>query len=143
MSKFDSMFMEVAHVVSKRSYDPDHKVGAVITKDDRIISMGWNGTPAGMDNACKHPTGATRKEVVHAETNAIAYLSRSGSSSEGATIYCTLAPCIECAKLILQSGITRVVFDENYKDESGKLFLMERLGNGNISHLSVGENPDS
>lgn len=140
--KYDDMFMEMAYVVSKQSHDPDHKVGAVIVKDDRIISMGWNGMPAGMDNKCKHDTGATRKEVIHAEANAIAYLARSTTSSEGATIYCTLSPCIECAKLILQAGIERVVFAESYKDDSGKMFLLERLGNGSISRLSPREDPN-
>lgn len=135
MSKYDNMFMEMAYVVSKQSKDTDHKVGAVIVKDDRIISMGWNGMPPGMPNECKHDTGATRKEVIHAEANAIAYLARSTASSEGATIYCTLSPCIDCAKLILQAGITRVVFDEGYKDDSGKLFLLERLGHERLSKL--------
>lgn len=143
LMKYDEMFMEMANVVSKQSHDSDHKVGAIIVKDDRVISMGWNGMPPGMDNNCKHATGATRKEVIHAEANAIAYLARSTASSEGATIYCTLSPCIDCAKLIVQAGITRVVFGESYKDESGKLFLMERLGIDNISRLSCGEDPRS
>lgn len=141
--KYDRMFMEMAYVVSKQSHDTDHQVGAVIVKDDRPISIGWNGMPSGMDNNCKHDTGATRAEVIHAEANAITYLARSTNSSEGATIYCTLSPCIECAKLILQAGITRVVFGEDYKDDSGKLFLMKGLGNANISHLSVREDKDS
>lgn len=123
----DNLFMDIAHRVALMSHDTDTKVGALIVKDGNILSMGYNGMPSGMSNTCKHESGATKKEVIHAEANAICKLARSTGTSEGATIYCTLSPCIECAKLILQSGITRVVFADSYKDDAGKLLLVQSL----------------
>jgi dCMP deaminase len=92
--KLDQLFMDIAHRVSLMSHDTDTKVGSVIVKDGNILSMGYNGMPSGMSNDCKHPNGITHKEVIHAEANAICKLARSTGSSEGATIYCTLSPCI-------------------------------------------------
>lgn len=129
--KLDQLFMDIAFRVAQMSHDEDTKVGAVIVKDGNILSMGYNGMPSGMSNECKHANGSTHKEVIHAEANAICKLARSSSSSEGATLYCTLSPCIECAKLILQSGITRVVFSESYKDDAGKILLVSR------SHITI------
>jgi dCMP deaminase len=118
--KYDDLYMDIAKRVSKMSYDKDTQVGAVIVKDGNIISMGWNGTPAGFPNECKHPsTGVTLPYVIHAETNAICKLSRDGGNGLGSTLYSTLAPCMECTKLILQSGIKEVVIDkadERYMD---------------------------
>lgn len=148
--KQDQLFIDIAHRVSLMSHDTDTKVGAVIVKDGNILSMGYNGMPSGMSNDCKHSTGVTKKEVIHAEANAICKLARSTGSSEGATLYCTLSPCIECAKLILQSGITRVVFADNYKDDSGKLLLMplphmtiDRIEYASTTPVSDGENKKS
>ena len=118
--RYDDLYMDIAKRVSKMSYDKDTQVGAVIVKDGNIISMGWNGTPAGFPNECKHPsTGVTLPYVIHAETNAICKLSRDGGNGLDATLYSTLAPCMECTKLILQSGIKEVVIDkadEKYMD---------------------------
>ena len=112
--------MDIAKRVSEMSYDKDTQVGAVIVKDGNIISMGWNGTPAGFPNECKHPsTGVTLPHVIHAEANAICKLSRDGGNGLNSTLYSTLAPCMECTKLILQSGIKEVVIDkadERYMD---------------------------
>lgn len=105
--------------------------------------------PSGMSNTCKHSNGATKKEVIHAEANAICKLARSTGTSEGATIYCTLSPCIECAKLILQSGIKRLVFADSYKDDAGKLLLIQSLDNidrvmyESATALYPGEDPES
>jgi dCMP deaminase len=125
--KLDELFISIAFNVAQMSYDEDTKVGSVIVKDGNILSMGYNGMPSGMSNDCKHSNGITRSEVIHAESNAICKLARSTQSSEGSTLYCTLAPCVECAKLILQSGIERVVFAEHYKNESGTLLLMPKI----------------
>ena len=118
--KYDDLYMDIAKRVSEMSYDKDTKVGAVIVKDGNIISMGWNGTPSGFPNECKHPsTGVTLPHVIHAEANAICKLSRDGGNGLNSTLYSTLAPCMECTKLILQSGIKEVVIDkadERYMD---------------------------
>ena len=95
----------------------------MIVKDKMIISDGYNGTPAGFENVCELEDGTTKPYVLHAEANAITKIARSGNSSEGATIYVTTSPCIECAKLIIQSGIKRVVFSEKYRVEDGIGFL--------------------
>jgi len=118
--KYDTMYMDIAKRISDMSYDEDTKVGAVIVKDGNIISMGWNGTPSGFPNDCKNPnTGITLPYVIHAEANAICKLARDGGSGLGATLYTTLSPCMECTKLILQSGIKEVVVykgEEKYLD---------------------------
>lgn len=119
-ARYDNLYMDIAKRVSEMSYDKDTQVGAVIVKDGNIISMGWNGTPSGFPNECKHPnTGVTLPYVIHAEANAICKLSRDGGNGLDATLYCTLAPCMECTKLILQSGIREVVInqaDERYME---------------------------
>ena len=119
-ARYDDLYMDIAKRVSQMSYDSDTKVGAVIVKDGNIISMGWNGTPAGFPNECKHhTTGSTLSYVIHAEANAICKLSRDGGNGLGSTLYTTLAPCMECTKLILQAGICEVVVDkadERYMD---------------------------
>lgn len=130
--KYDELFMGIAKRISLQSYDTDHKVGCVIVKDNNIIAMGWNGMPNGMDNECKTEKGITKPEVLHAETNAIAKVAKGTMSTEGATIYCTLSPCLECAKQIYQAGITRVVFDKSYKNDDGLLFLLKVLEPDNV-----------
>ena len=118
--RYDELYMDIATRVSQMSFDTDTKVGAIVVKDGNIISMGWNGTPSGFPNECKHPhTGATFPYVIHAEANAIAKLSRDGGNGLDSTLYTTLAPCMECTKLILASGIGEVVvphLDERYLD---------------------------
>jgi dCMP deaminase len=119
-ARYDDLYMDIAQRVSEMSYDTDTQVGAVIVKDGNIISMGWNGTPAGFPNECKSTTtGSTLPYVIHAEANAICKLSRDGGNGLDATLYTTVAPCMECTKLILQSGIKEVVVakaEEKYMD---------------------------
>jgi dCMP deaminase len=119
-ARYDDLYMDIAKRVSEMSYDQDTQVGAVIVKNGNIISMGWNGTPAGFSNECKHPiSGVTLPYVIHAEANAICKLSRDGGNGLDSTLYTTVAPCMECTKLILQSGIREVVInqaDERYMD---------------------------
>lgn len=131
-SKHDTLYMDMAHVTSWQSHDEQYKVGSVIVKDGQVLSQGWNGTPSGMDNTTRHHTGATKKEVIHSEANALMKLARNGGGSKDATIYCTHSPCWDCAKLIIQAGITRVVFDQVYDVESWQ-FLKERLGEDNVN----------
>lgn len=121
---FDRMYMDIAERISEMSYAQRAKVGAVIVKDDNIISFGYNGTPAGHDNCCEviGPDALlhTKREVLHAESNALMKLVKSGiASSQGATIYVTYSPCIECSKLIVQAGITRVVYKTKYETDGG------------------------
>ena len=132
--KFIDYFMIVAEETAKLSHAVRLKVGAVIVKDDRIISIGYNGMPAGWDNVCEEEVTAhyvsytdsqlvTKPEVLHAESNAIAKLARSTESGDGATMFCTHAPCLQCAKLIYQSGIRELYFKTHYRDETGLTFL--------------------
>ena len=116
--------MEAAGVYGNLSTATRLKVGCVIVKDKRIISIGYNGMPSGWDNNCEHE-GKTKPEVLHAETNAIAKLARSSESGDGAELYCTHAPCMDCAKLIYQSGISMVYFSESYKSNAGVEFLKQ------------------
>jgi len=122
--RYDELYLDIATRISEMSHDTDHKVGTVIVKDNNILAFGFNGMPAGMSNECKHPNGGTLPEVIHAEANALCKLAKGTVSSEGATLYSTLSPCIECAKLIMQAGITRVLFTETYTDEAGILLLL-------------------
>ena len=113
----DSLYLDIAKRVAKESWDDVYQVGCVIVKDENIISMGWNGTPSGCDNTTRI-NGITKPEVIHSEANAITKLARTGGNSSGAVLYCTHSPCWECAKLILQSGIVRVVYRHLYDDAS-------------------------
>lgn len=130
-SKFQIAHMETAEVYAKLSSAKRLKVGCVIVKSDTIIGIGYNGMPAGWDNNCENTIGyskgepvlKTRPEVLHAETNAITKVARSTNSTEGASMFVTHAPCIECAKLIHQSGINSVYYRENYRNEDGLDFL--------------------
>lgn len=115
--------MKVAHIYAGLSYCSRRKVGCVIVKDDRIISIGFNGTPPGWPNICEDENNQTLPEVYHAETNAIAKLAKSGESGQGASMFVTTVPCLDCAKLIAQSGITEVYYSEDYRKVDGLDFL--------------------
>ena len=125
--KFDNRYMEMAAVWAKNSYCKRLQVGALIVKDKMIISDGYNGTPSGFENICEDETGATKPYVLHAEANAITKVAKSGNSSDGATLYVTASPCLECSKLIIQSGIRRVVYRDEYRLTDG-IDLLRRAG---------------
>ncbi len=125
--QFDKRYLEMALIWAKNSYCKRRQVGALIVKDKMIISDGYNGTPAGFENECEDVDGITKPYVLHAEANAITKVAKSNNSSEGATLYVTTSPCLECSKLIIQSGIKRVVFCERYHNEDG-LILLKRAG---------------
>lgn len=122
-----SIFMNVAREISQLSRANRKKVGAIILKDSRIISIGYNGTPPGYDNTCEDSNGKTLSIVCHAEFNAICQLTKMGISSLDSEIYVTMSPCIECAKLILNTGIKRVYYYEEYRDLSGVEFLRDNM----------------
>ncbi|MBO4606149.1 MAG: dCMP deaminase family protein [Bacteroidales bacterium] len=119
MNKFDERYLEMAEVWAKNSYCKRRQVGALLVKDRMIISDGYNGTPAGFENQCEDENDVTKPYVLHAEANAITKVAKSGNSSEGATLYVTASPCMECAKLIIQSGIKRVVYKDLYRITDG------------------------
>jgi len=131
LSRYDQYYIDLAYVTSQMSHDTKTKVGCVIVKDGQILSQGWNGMPSGMDNDMRCGNGSTRREVIHSEANAIAKLAKNGGSSNGATLYSTHSPCWTCSLLIIQSGITRVVFGTVY-DPTSWQFLKEHLGEENI-----------
>ena len=124
--KFDRRYLQMAQIWAQNSYCQRRKVGALVVKDKMIISDGYNGTPSGFENVCEED-GVTKPYVLHAEANAITKLARSSNNSEGSTLYVTSSPCIECAKLIIQSGIKRVVYGEKYRLDDG-IKLLERAG---------------
>ena len=126
MSKFDRRYLEMAEIWAKNSYCKRRQVGALLVKDTMIISDGYNGTPSGFENVCEE-NGVTKPYVLHAEANAISKVAKSGNSSEGATLYVTASPCIECSKLIIQSGIKRVVYKDEYRLTDG-IDLLRRAG---------------
>lgn len=123
----DNRYLRMAHIWSENSYCKRRKVGALVVKDKTIISDGYNGTPSGFENVCEDEYNVTKPYVLHAEANAITKLARSTNSGEGATLYVTASPCIECAKLIIQAGIRRVVYGEKYRLDDG-LRLLQRAG---------------
>lgn len=123
----DQRYLKMATICSLNSYCKRRKVGALLVKDKMIISDGYNGTPSGFENICEDENNKTKPYVLHAEANAITKIARSGNSSDGATMYVTSSPCIECAKLIIQAGIKRVVFNEEYRSEDG-VNLLKRAG---------------
>ena len=125
--KFDRSYLRMAQVWAENSYCNRRKVGALIVKDKMIISDGYNGTPSGFENVCEDEDGHTKPYVLRAEANAITKVAKSNNSSNGATLYVTAAPCMECAKLIIQSGIRRVVYVESYRLSDG-IELLERAG---------------
>ena len=126
-TKFDRSYLEMAAVWAKNSYCTRRQVGAILVKDRMIISDGYNGTPAGFENVCEDENGVTKPYVLHAEANAITKVAKSGNSSDGATLYITDSPCMECAKLIIQAGIRRVVYAREYRIVDG-VDLLRRAG---------------
>lgn len=122
-AKYDKAYLRIAKEWGQLSYCQRKKVGAIIVRDKMIISDGYNGTPSGFENCCEDEENNTKWYVLHAEANAILKVARSTQSCEGATLYITLSPCKDCSKLIHQSGITRVVYHQEYKDNSGLEFL--------------------
>lgn len=127
MQKFDCSYLEMAAVWARNSYCKRRQVGALIVKDKMIISDGYNGTPSGFENICEDENGVTKPYVLHAEANAISKVAKSGNSSSGATLYVTASPCLECAKLIIQAGIKRVVYRDEYRITDG-IDLLKRAG---------------
>lgn len=123
----DRRYLRMAEIWAENSYCERRKVGALIVKDKSIISDGYNGTPAGFENICEDDEGLTKQYVLHAEANALTKVASSTNDCSGATIYITAAPCIECAKLIIQSKIRRVVYSEEYRLRDG-VNLLERAG---------------
>lgn len=128
MDKLDKIYLEMAQVLSKASYAKRRQVGCLIVKDRSIIADGYNGTVSGFPNVCEDENGLTLPEVLHAESNALSKLTKSSQSSLGATLYTTLAPCLDCSKLIVQSGIERVVYIEEYKCTKGIELLKKSIG---------------
>lgn len=135
--KYDTAYLRMAKEWGKLSYCKRKQVGAIIVKDRMIISDGYNGTPTGFENSCEDGEGYTKWYVLHAEANAISKVASSTQSCEGSTLYITLSPCKECSKLIHQSGIKRVVYQNAYKDDSGLQFL-EKAG-VIVTHMPIEE----
>jgi len=123
----DYLYMRMARVWAENSYCIRRQVGALMVKEQRIISDGYNGTPSGFENVCEDENNVSKPYVLHAEANAISKVARSHNSSDGATLYVTASPCIECAKLIIQAGIQRVVYGELYRLTDG-IDLLRRAG---------------
>ncbi len=123
--KYDRAYLRMAKEWAKLSHCKRKQVGSLIVKNNTIVSDGYNGTPSGFTNACEDEDGNTHWYVLHAEANAILKVAKSTQNAEGATLYVTLSPCKECSKLIIQAGIKRVVFLDQYKDDSGTQFLKE------------------
>lgn len=123
----DCRYLRMARIWSENSYCVRRKVGALLVKDQMIISDGFNGTPSGFENVCEEESGITKPYVLHAEANAISKVARSNNSSNGSTLYITASPCLECAKLIIQAGIVRVVYNELYRITDG-IDLLKRAG---------------
>ena len=133
--KLDRRYLRMARIWAENSYCQRRQVGALVVKDKMIISDGYNGTPSGFENVCEDENGVTKPYVLHAEANAITKLARSGNNSDGSTLYVTASPCIECAKLIIQAGIKRVVYGEKYRLEDG----INLLRRANIEVVYIGE----
>ncbi|WP_346862472.1 dCMP deaminase family protein [uncultured Draconibacterium sp.] len=115
----DKRYLKMADIWAQNSYCQRRQVGALIVKDKMIISDGYNGTPSGFENVCEDENNKTKAYVLHAEANAITKVAKSSNNCDGATLYVTSSPCIECSKLIIQAGIKRVVFTESYRLEDG------------------------
>lgn len=133
--KLDYRYLRMAKIWAENSYCKRRQVGALVVKDKMIISDGYNGTPSGFENLCEDANNVTQPYVLHAEANAITKLARSNNNSDGSTLYVTASPCIECSKLIIQSGIKRVVYGEKYRLEDG-INLMKKAG---IEVIYLGE----
>ena len=135
--KLDSRYLRMAKIWAENSYCKRRQVGALVVKDQMIISDGYNGTPSGFDNVCEE-NNVTLPYVLHAEANAITKLARSSSKSDGATLYVTDAPCIECSKLIIQAGIKRVVYARNYRLDDGIRLLKQ--ANIEVEYKNIEDN---
>jgi len=135
--EYDKRYLEMAKIWAKNSYCIRRQVGALIVKDKMIISDGYNGTPSGFENVCEDENNTTKPYVLHAEANAITKVAKSNNSSDNATLYVTTSPCMECSKLIIQSGIKRVVFCDKYHNVEG-LKLLERA-NIEIVHIEIND----
>lgn len=133
----DQRYLKMADIWAQNSYCNRRKVGALLVKDKMIISDGYNGTPSGFENECEDENNKTKSYVLHAEANAITKVAKSGNSSQGATLYVTSSPCLECSKLIIQAGISRVVFTENYRLEDG-INLLKRA-NIEVEQIEPGD----
>ena len=131
--RFDIQYLRMASIWAQNSYCTRRQVGALMVKDRMIISDGYNGTPMGFENICEDESGTTKPYVLHAEANAITKVAKTNQSSEGSTLYITASPCLECAKLIIQAGISRVVYSEKYRQEDG-INLLQRA-NIDIDYL--------
>lgn len=129
----DFRYIQMAKIWGENSYCERRKVGALLVKNKMIISDGYNGTPSGFENVCEDEEGKTKPYVLHAEANAITKIAKSSNSSDGATLYVTASPCIECAKLIIQAGITRVVYSDNYRLDDG----LQLLKKANVELLFI------
>ena len=136
--ELDVRYLRMAQIWAENSYCERRKVGALVVKNKMIISDGYNGTPSGFENVCEDEHKLTKPYVLHAEANAITKLARSSNNSNGATLYVTSSPCIECAKLIIQAGIKRVVYGEIYRLEDG-LDLLKKA-NIEVNHINPNEN---
>ncbi|KAA6334848.1 dCMP deaminase [termite gut metagenome] len=134
-SEVDKRYIRMAAIWAENSYCQRRKVGVLVVKENMIISDGYNGTPSGFENVCEDENNVTLPYVLHAEANAITKIARSNNSSEGATMYVTASPCMECAKLIIQAGIKRVVYSEQYRLDDG-IQLLQRAGIEMI-HLKI------
>ena len=134
-NKYDKAYLRLAESWEKLSQCNRKQVGAIIVKDEIIISDGFNGTPAGFDNCCENEEGLTHWYVLHAEANAILKVAKSTNNCKGATLYLTHSPCRDCSKLVLQSGIKRVVYKEAYKDPSG----IDFLGNAGVEMVHISQ----
>lgn len=137
--KLDGRYLRMARIWAENSYCARRKVGALVVKDRMVISDGYNGTPTGFENVCEDANNVTKPYVLHAEANAITKLARSSNNSDGATLYVTASPCIECSKLIIQAGIRRVVYGEKYRLDDGVRLLM-RAG-VEVECLDLGDGP--
>lgn len=133
MFKHDKEYLELAKFWGQNSYSTRSKVGCIIVKNRRIISDGYNGTISGHENKCEDENGNTMPSVLHAESNAISKVARSTESSEGSTLYVALSPCLECSKLIIQAGIVRVVYSEQYRITEG----LELLKKANVELFQI------
>ena len=136
----DRRYLRMALIWAENSYCRRRKVGALVVKDKMIISDGYNGTASGFENVCEDDNNVTKPYVLHAEANAITKLARSSNNSDGATLYVTASPCIECSKLIIQAGIRRVVYDEQYRLNDG-VELLKRAGI-EVVHLPIDDNKE-
>lgn len=125
--QLDLRYIRMARIWAENSYCVRRQVGALIVKNKMIISDGYNGTPSGFENVCEDENGVTKPYVLHAEANAITKVAKSANNCDGATLYVTASPCIECSKLIIQAGIKRVVYSDPYRNDDG-LKLLQRVG---------------